>query len=306
MTSREFRQRVEYAGVRAALSLAGRVPIEAGQRFGAMVGRMGFDVARARRDVSVTNVERALGVSRAEATRIARASYENLGRCMMEFSAFARFTREDVLALVSVEGMEHFDRVRGEGNGGVLVSGHLGNWELIAATFRAMDRPVHGLIGQQSNARVDQVMNELRGRQGVPLITRAVALRKVLTVLKSGEFVVMLADQDARKGGVFVEFLGRPAATVRGPAMFAIRNSCPVIPVFMSRVGTRHRMTIESPVYPTTFPDEEDAVRDITQRYTDRLAARIREHPEEYFWGHRRWKTQPAQLPPAESVRRAP
>ena len=292
---RSIRQANEYHAVRGALWLAGRLPVEAGQRVGAMIGRLGFDAVRARRDVSIANIEASLGVSHREATKIARASYENWGRCLMEFSAFAHLTKAEMLDLVSVEGLENFDRVGSEGKGGVVISGHLGNWELIAASLSALGRPIHGLIGQQSNTRVDDVMNDLRRRQNIPLITKAVALRKVLQVLKSGEFVVMLADQDARKGGVFVEFLGRPASTVRGPALFAIRSGCPIVPTFVARVGTRHRLIIEEPIYPVPVDDEDEKVRDLTQRYTDRLSAHIRERPQEYFWPHRRWKTQPSQ-----------
>ncbi len=299
---RTIRQSLEYHAVRGALWLAGTLPIEAAQRVGAQIGHFGFDVVRARRSVSIENIETSLGVSRREATQIARASYANWGRCLMEFSAFAHLTKAEMLDLVAVEGLENLDRVHQAGKGGVLTSGHLGNWELIAATLSAIERPIHGLIGQQSNTRVDDVMNDLRRRQNIPLITKSVALRKVLQVLKAKEFVVMLADQDARKSGVFVEFLGRPASTVRGPALFAIRSGCPVLPTFVARVGTKHRLIIEAPIYPATMEDEDEQVRDLTQRYTDRLAAHIRERPEEYFWPHRRWKTKPPQVPQEQPI----
>jgi KDO2-lipid IV(A) lauroyltransferase len=299
---RTFRQSLEYHAVRGALWLAGTLPIEAGQRVGAAIGRMGFDLVRARRSTSTANIEASLGVSRSEATKIARASYANLGRSLMEFSAFARLTRAEVLDLVSTEGLENLDRVRSAGKGGVLISGHLGNWELIAAALSALDRPVHGLIGQQSNTRVDDVMNDLRRRQDIRLITKSVALRKVLQVLKAGEFVVMLVDQDARKSGVFVEFLGQTASTVRGPALFAIRSGCPVLPTFVARVGTRHRLVIEEPIYPVPMEDEDEQVRDLTQRYTDRITARVRMHPDEYFWPHRRWKTKAPQIAQQQPV----
>ena len=302
---RTLRHAMEYGAVRGSLSLAGKIPIEAAQRIGAGIGRVGFDVARVRRSVSIENIEAALGVTRAEATKIARASYENWGRCLMEFSAFAHMTKAELLDLVVVEGLEHFDRVRAAGKGGILVSGHLGNWELIAPVVAALDRPIYGLIGQQSNARVNDVMNDLRRRQNVPLITKELALRKVLQVLKAGEFVVLLADQNQRKGGVFVDFLGRPASTVRGPALFAIRSGAPIVPTFVAREGTRHRLIIEPALYPIPASDEEDVVRDLTQRYTDRLAAHIRARPQEYFWPHRRWKTRPTQPEPNQPVPQA-
>lgn len=299
---RETRQWLEYAAVRGALSLAGPIPLEAGQRIGAAIGCLGFDLVRARRDVSIENIMTSLGVSRGEATKIARAAYANSGRCLMEFAAFAHLTRAEVLDLVAVEGFENVERVRAEGKGCIIVAAHLGHWELVGPIMVAKGVPIHFLVGQQTNARVDEVMNDLRRKQGIGIITRSVALRKVLQALTEQQFIAMLPDQDARKGGVMVDFLGRPASTVRGPALFAIRRNCAILPVFMSRTGSRHLMTVEEPLYPRPLENEDDVVRDLTQRYTDRITARVRMHPDEYFWPHRRWKTKAAQEAQPHSV----
>jgi KDO2-lipid IV(A) lauroyltransferase len=288
---REIRQSIEYAAVRGALSLAARAPLEAGRRMGAAFGWAAFDLARLRRDTSVANAAASLGVSKREATKIARASYANLGRCLMEYAAFARMTRAEVVDLVEFEGLENARHVVEGGKGGIIVAGHLGNWELMGAGLVAHGLPIHFLVGQQTNARVDEVMNDLRRRQGIGIISRSVALRKVMQALADNQIVCILTDQDARKGGVVVDFLGRPASTVRGPALFAIRRGCPVLPCFIWREGSRHRGVVEPPIYPQPIDDEEEAIRDLTKRYTDRLTERVREHPADYFWPHRRWKS---------------
>jgi len=288
---REIRQAIEFAAVRGALWLAARVPLEAGRRVGVLFGWAAFDLARLRRDTSIANAAASLGVSSRQATKIARASYANLGRCLLEYAAFARLTRAEVVDLVAFEGLENMRRVVEEGKGGLVVDGHLGNWELMGAGLAAHGFPIHFLVGQQTNARVDDVMNDLRRRQGIGIISRSVALRKVMQALADNQIVCILTDQDARKGGVVVDFLGRPASTVRGPALFAIRRGCPILPCFIWREGSRHRAVIESPMFPLPLDDEDEAVRELTQRYTDRITARVREHPDEYFWPHRRWKT---------------
>ena len=289
---REIRQSLEYAAVRGALALAARLPIDAGQRVGAAVGRFAFDVVRMRRAVSIDNIVKALGVSEKEATRIARASYMNSGRCLLEFSAFARLSPAEILDLVAIEGQENLQRVLADGKGGIIAAAHLGNWELCGAALTAIGTPLSFLVGQQTNSRVDDVMNDLRRKQNIGIIKRNVALRGVMQALAANQIVAILPDQDARKNGIMIEFLGRPASTVKGPAIFAIRRSCAVLPVFITRQGTRHRMTIEPPLYAMEGADEDARVRDLTQRYTDRFTARVRQHPTEYFWGHRRWKTQ--------------
>ncbi len=289
---REIRQSLEYAAVRGALALAALLPIDAGQRVGALVGWLAFEVARPRRSVSIDNIMKALGVSEREATRIARASYMNSGRCLLEFSAFARLSHAEVLNFVAIEGRENLQRVLAEGKGAIIVAGHLGNWELCGATLAAIGTPINFLVGQQTNARVDDTMNDLRRKQGIGIIKRQVALRGVMQALASNQIVAILPDQDARKNGVMIEFLGRPASTVKGPAVFAIRRGCAVLPMFIARTGKGHVMTIDPPLYASSEGNEDERVRELTQRYTDRIAARVRRYPQEYFWAHRRWKTQ--------------
>ncbi len=277
------------------MAAAGTLPIPVLQHIGAGAGALAFDVFRVRRGVTVDNIERALGVTRAEAVRIGRAAYRNLGRAMFEFAAFARLTRENVRDLVSLDGMEHLRDVREHGRGAVFVTGHHGSWELLGAVMAANGFPVDYLVGQQSNERVDEVMNELRGKLGSGIIRRTMALKKVLQTLGDNRIVAMLADQDARSQGIMVDFLGRPASTVRGPALFAVRRQCPLVTGFIHREGSRHRACINPPLYPPPGVPEEEAVHYLTQGHADALAAHIRAYPEEYFWPHRRWKTKAAQ-----------
>ena len=290
MSTRTIQHSIEYAAVRGALAAAGALPITAAQRVGAAAGTLAFDVFRLRRAVSVDNIAQALGVSHAEAVRIARRAYRNLGRSLLEFSAFARITRAGMRDLVACEGLEHLHGALEGGRGVVFVTGHHGNWELMGALLAAYGFPTDFLVGQQANSRVDEVMNDIRRRQGVGLITRSVALRKVLQALKENRVVALLADQDARSQGIMVDFLGRPASTVRGPALFAVRRGCPIVTGFIHRDGTRHRAVINPPLHPPDLPEEE-AVRYLTQAHADALAAHIRAYPDEYFWPHRRWKT---------------
>lgn len=289
-TGREIRHALEYAAVRGALAMAGSLPLGIARAVGASVGGLAFAL-RIRRDVSVDNIARALGVTHADATRIARRCYGNLGRSMMEFAAFRRWSPEDVLAQVTVEGAGHLTAVRAVGRGAIVVASHFGSWEMGGAIIPALGHPTNFVIGEQSNRRVDEVTNKLRLRDNVRLIPRATALKKVLVALRDNEIVALLADQDARKGGVIVDFLGRPASTVRGPALFAIRAKCAIIPLSIHREGKRHRAIFDPPIWPNPAHDEETAVHELTSAFSDALSRRIRAHPDEYFWPHRRWKT---------------
>ncbi len=300
-TARELRHSIEYAAVRGTLFVAGSFPIGLAHALGASAGWLAFALG-IRRDVTVDNIEKALGVPKGEAARIARRSYQNLGRGMMDFAAFRRWSPGELRALVKVDGIEHLEAARAAGRGAVIVAGHFGSWEFGGVIIPALGFKTSVVIGEQSNARVDDVTNELRSRHGLGLIPKASALKKVLTTLRSNEFVALLADQDARKGGVIVDFLGRPASTVRGPALFAIRARCPIIPLTVHREGKYHRATFEAPLWADPVLDEEANVLALTRYYVDALSRQIRAHPDQYFWPHRRWKSTSSQATQSQAT----
>lgn len=283
---------IEYGGVRVAFAIAGMFPIGPSRAFGAALGWLAYTVFRIRRSVAIENVIRSLDVDEVAARAIVKRSYENLGRSLMEFVALRRMTLADAQQIFRMEGAEHMAEARSAGRGLVFVSGHQGSWEYLMVGFVTNDVPTSFLVGEQSNRRVDDLMNEVRARFGVELITKGMALKNVLRALRENRLVGMLADQDAGRNGVFVDFLGRPASTARGPALFAIRQRCPMVCGFVHR-GRQGVLVAECtpPIWPDPDLDEEASVRDLTQRCTSALADAIRGHPDEYFWAHRRWKT---------------
>jgi KDO2-lipid IV(A) lauroyltransferase len=205
---------------------------------------------------------------------------------------------------VDIEGAAYLDVCRRQGHGGLLVTGHFGNWELLGAAIAALGYPISYLIKDQSNPWVNRLQNEIRRRAGIGVIRQGASARHLLYALKRHEFVGILGDQDAGDHGIFVNFLGRRASAFRGVAYFAYRTRCPIIPTFIIRqAGGRHRAVVTAPIEVDPGWDEETAVHVLTQAHTDRLADLVRAHPDQYFWVHRRWKTRP---PAERPARRTP
>jgi KDO2-lipid IV(A) lauroyltransferase len=288
---------VELAGAKIVQGIARLLPGGTAAALGALLGWKAYRIFRIRRRVSVANVERSLDLPSdgKTADRIACASYMNFGRSMMEFAAIDRLESERIVDMVDFEGRESLDEALAAGKGAILFSGHLGNWELLGAAVAAYGYPIREVVGNQSNPMVDRALNDLRRSQVLGIIHRDMGLKKVFRALSDNEFVAMVADQDARRDGVFVDFLGRPASTAKGPALFAVRRGAPVIGAFIHRSGRgRHLAVFRPPLWPDpSLDDDDDAIVDLVQRYTNALAEEIREHPTEYFWAHKRWKTSP-------------
>jgi KDO2-lipid IV(A) lauroyltransferase len=295
------------------------IPLEVALEIGATVGTVCAYALPRRRRTARENLETAFPEkSPRERRRILRRSFENMGRMVVEFIRFPSLTRRELERLVTIEGKDHFDRFRAANPGvGVLaLSAHLGNFELISAIFNAIEMIPSSLIGRKVRPEaVDEIVCGLRLSQGVATIPNKDAVRDVAARLARGEGIGVVLDQNMKRGtGVFVPFFGKPASTTPGLAVLARRSGVPVFPVFMSRVGVcgRHRLRIEPPaVWDEAAGDKKRALVANTALYTRLIEDAIRRRPEEWFWFHRRWRTQPlpgdmAEAEPTENVGETP
>ena len=299
------RQRLDYALLYtlylAARPLPRRWLLALGRALGGLVWRTGAY----RRGVVLANLRHAFGGELDEAGlhRLAAAFYRNLGMTLMEFLALPRLRPADVAELVDIEGAEHLRAIAGLGRGGLLVSGHFGNWELLGARIAAEGQAVSFIVKTQHNARVDRMQNAIRHRVGIGTIRAGASIREMIRALRRQEFIGLLADQDAGRDGVFCEFLGRQASVFRGAAYLAWKLDAPLLTGFIyRRPDGRHVARIDPPVEPDRNLDEDEAVRRLTEVHVRRLEAAVRRAPDHYFWVHRRWKTRPPQETEGETA----
>ena len=231
--------------------------------------------------------------------RVARGSYMHLAREGAMTIRLYRMLSEEIVRRTEVVGLEALRDAAARGSGAIVISGHLGNWEVAAAAVAARGVPMDVVAHLQKNPLFYRHMVELRDRLGLTVIVKNEAFRLVPQALAAGRVVALISDQNMRKRGVFVDFFGRAAATAKGPALFALRTGAPVfLGVAVRKPGypSRYRVIME-PVPVGRGAPHADAIRDLTQRHVSRLEAYIREVPSQYFWQHRRWKTRPDPSP---------
>jgi KDO2-lipid IV(A) lauroyltransferase len=232
-----------------------------------------------------------------ERADVCERAFANLARCFVEFCTLGRLSRQELLALADVEGLEHFEthrRVRPSG-GAICLTAHVGSWELLVAVMAAHGIPIAVIQRPRDNPLLDELVAEIRGQNGAEMLPRGSAARAALRGLRDGKVVAMVLDQNApRREGVFVPFFGRPACTRDGPARLAMRTGAPVFPVFIERIGSsaRHRVRVQPPLeLVPEGPDPEAAVLENVTRMSAVVEAAIRRNPDQWIWTHRRWKT---------------
>jgi Kdo2-lipid IVA lauroyltransferase/acyltransferase len=255
-------------------------------------------LVRLRRRVVLSNLRLAFPErTDAERCAIARATYRNLGRLAPEFLLVPRLTRAELDAIFVYDGWERYEAARARGKGVIACTAHFGNFELLAAAHNLRGVPITMVSRKMGKSGANDVWRRGRARAGVEdlVVKRGETLAAARRALAAGRVLGYVIDQNQpRRRAVFPTFFGVPAATSPTPAILAKRTGAAVLFILAVPLGDgRHRVLIEGPLDPPDTGDHRrDALR-FMQQLNDRLERRVREHPDQWYWLHRRWKTRP-------------
>ena len=293
--------RAEYYAMRATIGGLRALSWDAACRFGERLGSLGYRPLGIRKRVVERQIAAAFpNLRRVAVQRLARESYRHLGRTFIETALLDSLGTDGLQKLVeTVEGWEEIDDVMSKGNGAVLVTGHIGNWELAGAYVAARGIPLDAIVRGMANPLFDAYLNHTREAMGMTIVHDSDAVRRTPRSLRAGRAVAFVADQGVMGlASTFVPFFGRPAKTPRGAAVFALRFNVPVVfVVALRQPNGRYRIVIERIEAPQTGDRDRD-VDAIVARFTQHLEKWVRAVPAQYFWQHRRWRRQPPDTPP--------
>ncbi len=264
--------------------------------FSKVLARAAYLMDGRHRKVVAENLERAFGESMGPEKRrdTALKVFENIAMNALEFMRIPWLSAGDLNGYVELTGLENFERAISRGRGVIFYTAHFGNWELLAAALGLAVHPMDIVVRELDSPLVEDFITWARTRSGNSIVYKKRSMRKLLRTLSDNGVVGILLDQNVtRSEGVFVDFFGTPACTNKGPALLAIASGAAVLPVFIVREGKRHRIVIGGETGLSNTGDREKDVVVNTQRFTSVIEEMIREHPEQWFWVHRRWKTRP-------------
>lgn len=270
-----------------------RLPVAVRNAIGDLIGLLWFDVFRIRRKVAIDNVGIAFPeLSVAERTRIARASLRHMGRTIVEYSLLPYFDRDDIERFFDIEGLEYVEAALREGKGAILMTLHLGNGDFAIAMLSRLGLPIH-LISKEFKTRwLNDLWFGMRRRHGTRFISPEKSSFEILRALRRNELVVFVLDQFMGPPiGVRTMFFGRETGTAAGCALMAERTGAPVIPAYTYRKPDgRHVAVFQAPMERLDYGLSEKNIAAMTQAYTDKIEAIVRQYPEQWMWIHRRWK----------------
>ncbi len=290
---------VQYIGVRAFVSVIRLLPLNIGMLVGKSLAYAIYLIDRKHRKVAYENLRNAYGedLSDFQIKKIIRRNYLHFASVGIDFIRLPQIVNSsNWQKRFEVEGLEFARKALKEGKGIIFVAGHVGNWEVTGCAFDFFFHPVHSIAKHMKNPFVDKFFTSLREHGNQKIIFKEKAARAMIRVLKNNEILGILVDQNAKKNSIFVDFFGQKAATTRVVATLSLKTGAPIIMAFLRRSDRRRykfKITMSKPIQIEKTGDLEKDILNLTQRYTTIMESRIREHPHEWIWIHRRWKTRP-------------
>ena len=288
---------IEYAAAWTILRVVSLAPRAVALKAGQIVGALAYLVLPHLRRHAEINLRLAFpDLDQRGRDRIKRGSFRNLGRLLGEVSHFPRLNRENIPSIVLYEGLEHYRNAVADGRGVILLTGHIGAWELSVYAHSIYGHPMSFLARRVDNPLVERLAESYRARFGNRSIDKKGSVREVLKTLKSGGVVGILADLNAsREEGVFCDFFGLDACTTAGVATLALRTGAAVLPGYLiwDEKARKHRLHFEPPVELINTGNQKEDVIANTAQYSKVLESIIRRHPDQWLWIHRRWRTRP-------------
>ncbi len=246
---------------------------------------------RYRKDVVLKNLDIAFPEEAKEwKENIYKGTISNIGRNIIEFPKIPQYYKTGLIKdIVQIrKGKEILDRYIGKG--AILVTAHLGNWEIAGSGLTAYSYPITALAYRQKNPEINSLLEKIRTESGLRIIYHDQTLKEFLKALNSGEFIAFLVDQNAlRHRGTFVDFFGMKASTVTFPAKLALKYKKPVLFSYcvFNEKNKKYELFIEE------IDTENKDIKQLTQDYTKAIEEAVRRYPSQYLWTHKRWKTRP-------------
>lgn len=262
-------------------------------KVGKIIGRILILISKKRKNITKRNIDLIYpNKLKYEKKNILVKSYENLGITLVELLVIDKYTDEELSKKINFVNFELIEDALKENNGLILLSGHYGNWELLAyAAGKRLNKTINIIVKSQNNRYADKFLKELRKSSGNELIDMKQAVKKIIPLLKENKIIALLADQRASKEKDLVtNFLGKPAANFDSTAVLAIKYNTPIITGFAKRnpdftyTVTLNRMKIDSQEF------SKYNIKKVTELYIKNLEKAIHERPDLWAWQHKKWE----------------
>ena len=287
---------VEYFFVRLLFFVFSRISLKGGKRLALIMTFVTEKIIRYRRNVIRSNLRKVYRDNLPKPEKeLIHEIYKNFVFLWMEFLQSPHLNRQTVHQLLNIKNPEVLEMIRRRESGIIFLSGHFGNFEWLGQGMPLLDLPpITAIAKKQSNLKVDAFITQMRQRHGMRIVYTKEAMKEAEKALRNKEIVAIAFDQDARRKGIFVNFLGLPSSTAVGTAVLHLRTGAKIVLLIALRKDyAQFDVYLQEIKIPELTGTSDEKIKAITQIFTTEFEKWIWRYPEQWFWVHKRWKTQP-------------
>lgn len=283
----------QYYLIRLLIFFLSLLPFAAACWIARRAGDFFYVFAPKRRKVGLENLEHAYAsaLTKVEKKAVLRESFRNTALSILELFILEK-TLKNPEQHFSIQGEENLQKALSYGKGVVLITSHLGSWEFLAFLFYLTGIPCSPVVKDIKNPYLNKAVDGLRRKMALTPIPKKNAARPILSELKKNHVVAILIDQWAGPEGIWVDFFGRPTSTTSLPARLAKKTGCALLPAYcLRRKNGTYTIEVQPPIQ--LLESNVRWEQDLTERLNQELADKVRLHPGQWSWAHRRWKPKP-------------
>jgi len=265
--------------------------LKAGEKLGLLL----FYIWGSRRKIAIENLSKSVSAGAITPSKpvekLIRDNFRNLGKAMVEVIKIYYGLGKKIFDSVKIEGIDNMENARSKGKGTLFLTGHCGNWELLAIASSIKLSGLAVVARPVDNPYINTIIDGVRRKYGNRVIRKQGALKSIVRTLKGNGCVGILIDQAVtRPEGFVIDFLGGGAWTSKAPATIARKTGAVVLPAFIHRTDGGHVIKVYPEVELSSSDDRENAIKQDTIRFSHFVEKYIEEHPTEWLWMHKRWK----------------
>jgi len=253
------------------------------------------------RKIVINNLRIVLDGSKSEGQlrRMAREVFRNFAKYLVDFFSFSKMDQDYLKNFVKVNGRSNIDKALSRGKGVIMLSAHMGNWELGGPALSSIGYSISAVVLTHQNKRINDFFTRQRLVGKMKPIEIGISLKSCYRTLKSNSLLGLLGDRDFTKNGIRLEFFGNKALVPKGAALLSHRLGAAIVPSFMVRQDDdTFTLTMEEPIFPNPEEDEEDAVVNLIKKYLPVIESYVRSHPTQWFIFKNIWNEHDENLRP--------
>ncbi len=290
----KFRRHLLYILLRLIIILLYPFPLKVAVLFGRYLGRLAYLLSKRLKLQTIENLTLAFeSKTPSEIKKIAKEVFENQGRTIAELINFPKINASNIDRLIETQGWEKVDEALKQGKGAIMLTAHLGNWELLAAYPGIKGYATNAIARKLRYEKYDNLINSIRRSKNINVLTRGNSFKAAVRALGQNQLVGLLPDQDIDSiEGVFVDFFGRKAYTSIGPVALGMLSKAAILPCYIIRQNGKHKIFVESKIELEITQDKQRDYLVNTAKWSKVLQEYITRYPSQWVWMHKRWKTQ--------------